>query len=93
MSSKDADKKRIMHSKNYNTEILIGKERYKIITELFESLLFRYRIGLQELMKDSDLVFDYIDLLLGKFHKISLSDAGSYIDSPDLVKRKSFEKS
>ena len=81
MSSKDADKKSTMHSKNCNTEILIGKERYKIITELFESLLFRY------------LVFDYIDLLLRKFHKISLSDAGSYIDSPDLVKRKSFEKS
>ena len=39
-------------------------------------------------MKDSEFVFDYIQLLYHKCHKINSNCGGSYIDSPDWVKNK-----
>ena len=39
-------------------------------------------------MKRSDLVFDSVDALYYKFHKISLNRCGSYIDFPEWIKKK-----
>ena len=39
-------------------------------------------------MRGSQFVFDSIDLLCYKFHKISLNRGGSYIDSPKWLKNK-----
>ena len=39
-------------------------------------------------MKGSEFIFDSVDLLYCKFHKISLSRGGSYIDSPKWLKNK-----
>ena len=39
-------------------------------------------------MKGSEFVFDYVDLLCYKCHKISLNCGGSYIFSHDWIKRK-----
>ena len=39
-------------------------------------------------MKRSEFVFDSIDLLYYRLHKISLNRGGSYIDSPDWIKNK-----
>ena len=39
-------------------------------------------------MRGSDFVFDYVQLLNYKCHKISLNRVGSYIDSPDWIKTK-----
>ena len=39
-------------------------------------------------MKESDFVFDNVDLLLYKLHKISLNRGGSYINSPEQLKNK-----
>ena len=39
-------------------------------------------------MKDSEFVFDYVQLLYYKCHKINLNRDGSYIDSPDWINRK-----
>ena len=33
-------------------------------------------------MKGSEFVYDYVDLLHYRFHRISLNRGGSYIDSP-----------
>ena len=38
-------------------------QRDEGIKELFESLLSRYLISLEKLMKGSDFIFDYVDLL------------------------------
>ena len=37
-------------------------------------------------MKGSEFVFDYVDLLYCKYHKLSLKRGGSYTDSPDWIK-------
>ena len=71
-----------MHSKSDNIEILIGNETDEIIAELFESFLQKYQEGLEKLMRGSKFVFDSVDLLYYKLHKISLNRGGSYIDSP-----------
>ena len=47
----------------------------------------RYQNNL-ELMKGSEFVFDFVHLLYYKCHKINLNFGGSYIDSPDCLKKK-----
>ena len=39
-------------------------------------------------MKVGEFVFDYVHLLYYKCHKINLNLGGSYIDSPDWIKKK-----
>ena len=80
--SKDFEEIRTMHSKSDNIEILIGNETNESIEELFESLLQRYQKELEEKMRGSESVFDNVDSLYYKLHKISLNRGGSYIDSP-----------
>ena len=67
---------------------MIGNETDGIIRELFESLLQRYQEGLEESMRRSEFVFDSVDVLCYKLHRISLNRSGSYIDSPKWLKNK-----
>ena len=39
-------------------------------------------------MRGSEFVFDYVDLLYYKCHKINLNCDGSYIDLPNWIKKK-----
>ena len=48
ISSKDSDETRTMHIKSNNIEIVMSNEAGKIIEELFESLLQRYKERLEE---------------------------------------------
>ena len=59
----------------------------EIIEECFDSVLQRHKKGLEELMKGNEFVFDSIDLLHYKFHKISWNLGGSFIDSPKWLKQ------
>ena len=81
--SKDTDEERVMHSKSDSIEIMIYSKADKVIQELSESFPTRYQTGLEELMKGSDFVFDCVNLLCYKCHKINLKHGGSYIDSPN----------
>ena len=38
-------------------------------------------------MKGSEFVFNYVQLLYYKCHKINTNRSGSYIDSPDWIKK------
>ena len=72
-SSKDSDETRTMHTKSDNIEIRIGIEKDEIIEELSNSFLQRNQKNLEESINGSEFVFDNVDLLYNKFHKISLS--------------------
>ena len=76
-----------MHSKSDNIEIINSDVTDEIIEKLFNSLKNRHQNNLQ-LMRGSEFVFDYIQLLYYKCHKINLNHGGSYIDSPDWIKNK-----
>ena len=67
-----------MHSKSSNMKIMIHDKADKVLKELFDSLKNKYQNNL-ELMKGSELVFNYVHLLYFKCYKINLDGGGSYI--------------
>ena len=77
-----------MHTKSINEEFMNGSDTDEIIKELFKSLLQRYQENLQEKLKGSDFAFDGVNYLYYDFDKISISEGGSYIDSPKWLKDK-----
>ena len=86
-SKDDIDGERVMHSKTDYKEIMISDLTDKVIGKLFNSLKNRYQNNLQ-LMRGSDFIFDYVELLYYKCHKINLNRGGSYIDFLDWIKNK-----
>ena len=62
--------------------IIIVNETVEIIQELIYSLLRKYKKGLEESMKGSKFVFESVDLLHYKCHRISLNCNRLHIDSP-----------
>ena len=63
ISSKNFNETRDMYSKSDNFEIMIGVDTNEIIKNLFNYILQRYQKGLQESMRGSDFVFDYVESL------------------------------
>ena len=63
-----------MHSKSENIEIMIiiNDKPDKVIEKLFETLLLRYRIGSETLMRGSDFSFDCVQFFYYEGHKINL---------------------
>ena len=80
-SSRDSIEKRYLYTNSDNIVIMLSYETDDIIEELFESLLKRYQEGLEEKMKGIGFVFESVDILYYRLHKISLDRSGSYIDS------------
>ena len=88
ISSKNSDVECAIHSKSDNIEILSHDKADDVIEELFESILFRYQIGLETSTKVSEFVFDCVHLLYYICHKLNPNRGGSYIDSPSWMKNK-----
>ena len=65
---------------------MINDKADEVTEEAFESLFSRYQFGLETRMRCSDFIFDYIDSLYYKDHKINLKHGGSNIDSPIWVR-------
>ena len=59
-----------------------------IVDELFESLRSRYQVNLETSTEGSDFIFNSGQLLWYKCHRINFRRGGSYIDSPDWMKKK-----
>ena len=59
----------------------------EIIEDLFDSLKNKYKNNLGS-VKSSKFVFDYVQLLYYKYHKMNPSRGWSYINSPDWIKSK-----
>ena len=88
ISSKyDHDEERVMHSKSDNKEIMISDEADEAMKKHSDSLKNRYQNNLQS-MRGSEFVFDYVQLLYYKCHRINFNCGGLYIDSPDWIKNK-----
>ena len=88
ISSIDKNEFRTMHSKSDDMEIMNSTETNDIIKELSKSFLRGYQKRLETQMKGCEFVFESVDLLYYKLHKISLNRGGSYIDSPNWIKNK-----
>ena len=87
ISSKDVDEERVINSKRNNTEFMPYDNANEVVSELFESLFSRYQIGSETSMRGSDFIFDSVQLLSYKCHKVNFKRDGSYVDSPDWKKK------
>ena len=85
---KGVDEEHVMHSKSDNIEFMPYDNVNEVVNELSESLLSRYQIVLETSMSGSDFIFDSVELLYYKFYKINFKRGGSFIDSPDWIKKK-----
>ena len=77
MPSVNINKKHTLHTKSDNADIMISKDTNEIIQELFDSIVDRYQEGLEQSMEDSSFVFDHVNGLHCKSHKISLKHGRS----------------
>ena len=66
---------------------MIKDEADENIKTPFDSLKNRYQNNLQS-MRGSEFVFNYVQLLCYKCHKINFNYGGLYIDSPYWIKNK-----
>ena len=69
VSSKDNDEEHATLSKSDNIEFMINDKTDEVIEKLFESLN-RYQIEIKPTIRRSDFVFDCVQLLYYKCHKI-----------------------
>ena len=71
-----------MYTRSDNIEKKFGDDNDDIIEQLFESLLKKYEVNLQNKMRGSEFEFDCVNFLYYDFNKTSINRGGSYIDSP-----------
>ena len=88
ISSKNVDEERVMHSKSDNIDFMSYDNANEVVNKVFESLLSTYEIGLETSMRGSDFIFDSVQLLYYKCHKMNFKHGGSYNDSLDWIKKK-----
>ena len=77
----------VMHSKSDNIEIMINDKAGEVVGKLFQSFVSRYQTGLEASLKVSDFDIDCVNLLYYKCHKINPNQGGSYINSPNWIKK------
>ena len=88
ISSKDAEEERVMHSSSDNIKFTSYNDVNEVADELFESLRGRYQENLETSMIGSDCIFDSVQLMYYKCHKVNFRRGGSYIDSPDCIEKR-----
>ena len=88
ISSKVAEEERVMHSRSNNIKFTSYNDANQILDELFESLHPRYQENLEISLRGSDFIFDSVQLMYYKCHKVNFKLDGSYIDYPNWIKKK-----
>ena len=79
ISSRDTGEIRTYYVWSDNVGIMQGNDTYDIIKEIFEEL---------KSIKESDFVFESLDRLDYKLHRVRLKRGGSYIKSPKWLEKK-----
>ena len=83
ISLSNAKEKHIMHSRSINIKFTAYSDTNEDFDELFESFCSRYQGNLETSMRRSDFIFDSVQQMYYKCHKVNFKFGGSYIDSPD----------
>ena len=71
-----------------NIKFILCNDANEVVSELCESRCSKYQDNLKTWMKGSDFIFDSVQLVYYKCHKLSFKRGCSYIDSPDWIKNK-----
>ena len=70
-----------MHANSDSIRLISYNDANEVVNKLVESLCSRYQI-LETSMRRSDFIFDSVQLMYFKCHKVNFKRGGSYIDSP-----------
>ena len=87
ISSKHTGETLIYYMCSDNVSIMQGKDTNDIIREIFYSFLYKYQKELKNI-RGSEFVFESVDLLEYKLHRVRLKRGGSYIKSPKWLENK-----
>ena len=93
ISSKASIEEHVMHSSIGNKKFTPYSNSNDVIDKLCKSLRSRYQENLQASMNGRDFIFDSAQLMYYKSHKVNFIRGGSYIDSPDWIKKNNNNKS
>ena len=74
-----------MHSKSNSIKFTSYINVNEVVNELFDS---RYQGNLEKSMGWIEYIFDSVQVMYYKCHKVNFRCSGSYIDSPDWMKKK-----
>ena len=74
--------------KSGNTDFLNYDNVNDVIDEFLELLISRYQIGLETLVRGSNFIFDSVQLLYYKCHKVIVKCGELYIKYHDWIKNK-----
>ena len=77
-----------MHSSSGNIKFTPYGDGSDAIDELFESLRPKYKVNLETSMRGSDFIFDSVQLMHYKCHKVNFIPGDSCHDSPNWIKKK-----
>ena len=86
ISSKDTGEIPTIYIWSDNKNIMWNNETDNIIKELFQYFLDNYRKEEQIMRGGSDFIFESVELIDYKLHKIRLKGVGSLIESPEWLK-------
>ena len=87
ISNKDIGETCIIYVWSDNVKIMWGIDTDDIIREFFEYFLNNYQKE-KKIIEGSDFIFESVELMDYKFHKVSLRRGGSYIKSPEWLANK-----
>ena len=87
ISSRDTGETHIYYVWSDNVSIMQGEDTNAIIREIFRSFLHNYQEELK-MIKGSDFIFQSVDLMDYKLHRVRLNRGGSYIKSPEWLLHK-----
>ena len=87
ISSKDTGETCTIYVWSDNVSIMQGSDTDDIIRELFRSFLHNYQEELK-IIKGSDFVFESVELMDYKLHRVRLRRGGSYTKSPEWLLHK-----
>ena len=88
ISLKDNEEEHVMHPNSYNIKFTSYNDANQVVNELFDSLCSKYQDNLETSMKGKDFIFDSVQLMYYKCHKVYFKRGGSYIDFPNWRKNK-----
>ena len=87
ISSIDTRETRIIYVWSNNESIMRGRDTDDIIRELFRSFLRNYQEEFK-IIKRTDFVFESVERMDYKLHRVRLRRGGSYIKSPEWLANK-----
>ena len=76
-----------MHLTKGNLKFTPYIDANEVFNELIKSLRSKYQNNLETSVRGSNFIFYSVQLMHHKCHKVNFKCGGSYIDSPNLIKK------